>query len=178
MKTKWLIIGLVIVAVISLLYVSPFGTLFRSYTTNDFIEEDRQIVSEIQEPTLDINKIQVEMDGENNIDLWVNGNGGKREQTNYISITNNNEMMVCFYVYCESDINIYNGLCSPTSIDNVETCVGPNLRQTAEIHISTGISPDTIEGTYGGKIVIETSKPNWNSIKTFPIDIIVHNNRD
>jgi len=158
------------------------ANVFRS---NNYIFDDPNYQ---QNMPFNINNVAINMEGKDNFDLYIGGEGGAFSQKSYIEITNNNPNVACFRVYCEMMIVTDSLGCYPEYNDNNWFCVESNSKSVQEIQMHSFMDSTTTIESYSGSINIDLVK-YWDEkrneyifkdsrIKAYPITINIYDNRD
>jgi len=200
--SKWIwigIIGIIIIIAIALSITSfnsrsnsqnfivcnyPETNINNSCCTDNNIDN---ICDANEKLSFDVNKILVSFEGETKQDLYLNGEGGPTSTSGFVEITNNNLKRICLNVYCENLINSYEGGCWPKQQSPSNLCVEGNSKRSVEIRMISSIIPETITGSYSGKIQVDLTSyydelqkediDNYQTIKSYPLLINVHDLR-
>ncbi len=134
--------------------------------------------------SFNVNDIQMSMEGEKTIDLYLGGEGGPSRKTNFIEIINNNPESITLKVYCDTILNLDNEAhCQPNK-ENSHVYISGNSKSVVEIPMNVFIAPETRTGYYDASFVVELNKyydevkqeyiPKEIILKAFPITINVY----
>ncbi len=136
---------------------------------------------EVEKTIFDVNNLEISMEGEKDINVYLSGEGGPYDNYNFIEIINNNKEKIYVEVNCNNPISRYNGYCE--SFSGNEIFIQGNSRHIQEIHSGATISPKTKVGSYKGYIYVKLIKywdnfeDKWvyvnTDLKSYPITINV-----